>query len=227
MSLKYSKISRYKIKKIIHCFCLDLTATQCSELLKINRNTVNRYYLIFRKEIYAHRQSKLDFFLKSQDISLSLKKNVQTTFQKKEKRKWFIGIYENEQIIFTNLIEDNISVRINQVKNDGENLLENYGIHRYDAFISRNKLIRLNKLPYNGTLSTLNNIERFWGHTKKRLNKFNGVNNYYELHLKECEWRWLNPIKNMERELKKLILTGLSFLFLSKYFFETNLSQIF
>ncbi len=58
------KLSKYKLKKIIHCFCLDLTAQQCSELLKINRNTINRYYLIFRKAIFKSQKSKfIDFFL--------------------------------------------------------------------------------------------------------------------------------------------------------------------
>ncbi len=41
---KYSKLSPYKIKKILYCFSQDLTAMQTANLLGINRNTINRYY---------------------------------------------------------------------------------------------------------------------------------------------------------------------------------------
>ena len=36
----------------------------------------------------------------------------------------------------------------------------------------------------------INGIESFWSFTKRRLAKFNGVKANFELHLKECEWRW-------------------------------------
>jgi transposase len=47
--LKGSKISRYRILKVIDCYCLDLVASKTAVLLKLNRNTVNRYYGIFSR----------------------------------------------------------------------------------------------------------------------------------------------------------------------------------
>ena len=47
-----NKLSRYKVKKIIFCFCEDIDATKTSGLLSINRNTINRYYNLFREAIY-------------------------------------------------------------------------------------------------------------------------------------------------------------------------------
>jgi len=44
MAFNKAKISQYKIKKIMKCFCLDLTATQTSKLLELNRKTINSYY---------------------------------------------------------------------------------------------------------------------------------------------------------------------------------------
>ena len=49
--IKYSKISSQKIREILKLFLGDFTATQTSELLEISRNTINRYYAIFREEI--------------------------------------------------------------------------------------------------------------------------------------------------------------------------------
>ena len=48
---KYSKLSPYKIKKILKCFSLDLTALQAANFLDLNRNTINRFYKIFREKI--------------------------------------------------------------------------------------------------------------------------------------------------------------------------------
>ena len=54
-----SKISDYKIKKIIKCFCSDIDATKTAEL---NRNTINRYFKIFRQVIFEKQQEDLSLF---------------------------------------------------------------------------------------------------------------------------------------------------------------------
>ena len=52
--MKYHRISNYKIKKIIKCFAEDLTATSTSNLLGINRNTINAYYTLLREKIFLY-----------------------------------------------------------------------------------------------------------------------------------------------------------------------------
>jgi len=58
--LKYAKLSKYKIKKVARYFCNDLSATQTSRLLEINRNIINRYFNIFRKEIYKYQIAEFE-----------------------------------------------------------------------------------------------------------------------------------------------------------------------
>ncbi len=53
-----SKLSRYKVGKIIECFCVDIDATKTALLLKLNRKTVNRSFLAFRQLIYLHQVSQ-------------------------------------------------------------------------------------------------------------------------------------------------------------------------
>jgi len=55
-----SKLGRYKQKKILQAFALELTATQASSLLQINRNTINRYYSFFREQILAHQTKEFE-----------------------------------------------------------------------------------------------------------------------------------------------------------------------
>jgi len=57
--MKHSKISTYKIKRILRCFCLELTAVQTSKQLNLNRNTVDRYYHIFREKITQYQEDNL------------------------------------------------------------------------------------------------------------------------------------------------------------------------
>jgi hypothetical protein len=58
MRIRYGKLSPYKLRKILHCFCEDLTATQTARVTGINRNTVNRYYRIFREKIAAYQEEQ-------------------------------------------------------------------------------------------------------------------------------------------------------------------------
>ena len=60
--MKHSKISDYKIKKIISCFCSDIDATKTSEILHLNRNTINRYFNIFRQKIFEKQQNNITSF---------------------------------------------------------------------------------------------------------------------------------------------------------------------
>tara|TARA_B000000565_G_scaffold241763_1_gene206806 strand:- start:4176 stop:4364 length:189 start_codon:yes stop_codon:yes gene_type:complete len=46
-------LSDYKVKKIMKHFCEDITASKTAALLEINRNTINRYYNLFRRKIAA------------------------------------------------------------------------------------------------------------------------------------------------------------------------------
>jgi transposase-like protein len=51
----------------------------------------------------------------------------------------------------------------------------------------------------------INGIENFWSFAKRRLAQFNGVKINFDLHLKECEWRYTKSTLEMERDLLILI----------------------
>lgn len=56
-------LSPYKIKKIMIFFCEDITATKTANLTGINRNTINRYFNLFRKAIAFSSEDEQHFFL--------------------------------------------------------------------------------------------------------------------------------------------------------------------
>ena len=49
--MKFSRLSAYKIRRIISCFSEDVTATSASKILVLNRNTINSYYNLLRSLI--------------------------------------------------------------------------------------------------------------------------------------------------------------------------------
>ena len=57
---KNSKISQYKVRRIIDCFCVDIEASKTALILTMNRNTINRYYDLFRRAIYQHQQKRME-----------------------------------------------------------------------------------------------------------------------------------------------------------------------
>ena len=49
--IKVSHISEPKFREIVRLFSEDLSATQIANLTKLNRNTINRYLMLFRERI--------------------------------------------------------------------------------------------------------------------------------------------------------------------------------
>ena len=67
--IENSKLSHYKIKKIIQCFCIDIPASKTALLLNLNRNTINYWYMIFREAIYDYQFGLLPSWAKELKFS--------------------------------------------------------------------------------------------------------------------------------------------------------------
>ncbi|MEK7070022.1 MAG: IS1595 family transposase, partial [Patescibacteria group bacterium] len=59
MPIKYSRLSKTKVNKILRCFYADLGATQASKMTGINRNTINDWYKTFRKAIALFQEGEV------------------------------------------------------------------------------------------------------------------------------------------------------------------------
>jgi len=51
-----SKLSSYKVRKIIWCFCVDVNTSKTTVLLGHNRNTINDWFNVFRQVIYNDQE---------------------------------------------------------------------------------------------------------------------------------------------------------------------------
>ena len=227
--IKYSKLSDYQIKKIIQHFCIDIDATKTAELLGLNRHTINRYYLIFRKAIYLHQSLELNKILGDVELDESyFGAKRQRGYHGKLKRgrgtlkQPVFGIFKRDnifgrEVIYTEIIPDCKKATLQGIikgKVDLASTITTDGWRGYDGLVDvgYDKHYRVNhgKNEFaikgsNGATITVNGIESFWSFTKRRLNKFNGYTKYFELHLKECEWRWAKTKQEMIDHLPKIL----------------------
>ena len=198
--MKFNRLSKYKIKKIINCFSMDLTATATSELLKLNRKTVNNYFTEFRELILEDsiqkHQKELGIF--ELDESYFGAKRVRGKRGRGAAGKTPVfGVLKREGKVFVSIVprcsrEELLPIiqgkilEGSTIHTDGwkayDGLILN-GYTHYRVFHHENEFVR--------GKSHVNGIESFWSFAKRRLAKFNGLTDEkFILHLKKCECRF-------------------------------------
>lgn len=220
MLVKYSKLSDYKIKKLIGCFCSDIEATKTAEILNLIRKTINHYYRIFRDAFFTKQQNDKWLFFGEIELDESYfgAKRLRgiNMPQKRGRGTWkqaVFGIFERDGRVYTELIPDAKRETLRKVikgKVSPDSIVFTDGWRGYSGLldIGYDKHFRIDKSKSfsNRNGVHINGIKSFWSFTKRRLAKFNGVKSTFGLHLKECEWRWRKTNQEMEKELWELLL---------------------
>ena len=220
---KKNGLSQYRRRKIIRAFAADLTATQTAQMLDISRTTANRYYGIFRARIHAHQSAQKERIVGTVEVDESFfgpsrRRGVYGKLKRGRgtSKQPVFGIFERGGRVYTEIVPDAKrstlqAVIRGQVAFDSTVISD--GFFAYDGLVDvgYDRHLRINKRQ-NGTTRFvrngvhINGIESFWSFTKRRLARFNGVSKNFELHLKECEWRWGKDLDTLERELAALLV---------------------
>ena len=204
---KRSHISDAKIREILRCFCLDLTATNTAQLVGVSRPTINKYYDRFRKIIlFSIREDSIAFSGEIElDESYFGAKRVRGKRGRGAAGKTPVfGIKKRDGEVYVEIVKNCSKEQLmpiiqgkvlenSTIHTDGwkayDGLILN-GYNHYRVFHSHNEFAR-GKCHVNG-------IEAFWSYCKRRLAKFNGMKNEkFLLHLKECEFRYNNKNRNI------------------------------
>ena len=213
-----SKLSSYRVAKIVECFCLDIDASKTAQLLRLNRKTVNRYFGTFRRLTQQYQTTEMAQFVGIVELDESFfgpnrvrgrpgprKRGRGTTKQP------VFGIYERNGRIYTELVTNCSALTLQKIirgRVSPESVILTDGWRGYDGLVDVgfDKHLRINKSKHFVSKGVhINGIEAFWSFTKRRLAKFNGVKKNFELHLKECEWRYNKTPSQLRRELRQMI----------------------
>ena len=199
----------------MRCFYSDIDATKTAEIIGLNRNTLNRYFTIFREAILKKQLSdKKKFFgeIELDEAYFGSKRLRGINMpQKRGRGTWkqaVFGVFERDGRVYTELIPNAKSATLRKVILGkislegsiftdvwrGYNGLLDSGYNKHFSIDKSKRFSKKGGVQING-------MESFWSFTKTRLAKVNGVKSTFMLHLKECEWRWRKSTEEMEKEL--------------------------
>jgi len=198
--MQNSRLSNYKIKKILRCFCIDIPASKTALILEINRNTINTYFNVFRGLILSRYSVDIpnetgEFEL---DESYFGAKRVRGKRGRGAAGKTPVfGLLERDGNVYTEVVKNCSKEQLmpiiqghiiegSTIHTDGwaayNGLILN-GYEHYRVYHSHDEFVR-GKCHVNG-------VEAFWSFCKRRLSKFNGLAGHkFIYHLKECEFRY-------------------------------------
>ena len=214
--LKHKRLSTFKIKRIISTFCVDINASKAALLLSINRNTINRYYYEFRRAIYAHQMSEFKKIFGAAEVDESyFGGRRKRGFRGKLKRgrgtlkQPVFGIFKRLGHVYTEIVPNCRKVTLQAIirgKIAPSTVIYSDKWRGYDGLVDvgYDRHFRVNHSQNEfskGQDVHINGIENFWSFTKRRLAKFNGVKKHFDLHLKECEWRYGQEPASLQTEL--------------------------
>lgn len=196
-TIKFSRLSKYKIRKIMDCFSLDLTATETSRVLGLNRKTINRYYNEFREIIFAASiEMQRQELGEAEDFS-----GVKRVHGKRGRNAAgsapVFGILQRNGKVFVTLIpnctkEELMPVIQGKVLEESPGCADIWkgydgvivnGYDQYRIFHYADEFVR--------GKAHLDGMESFWSFAKRRMAKFNGTtDDKFVLFLKESECRF-------------------------------------
>ena len=218
--LDKAKISRYKLKKLVQLFSLDIQADKTAFLSGVNRNTVNRWYMIFRKVIYVHRTTELQQLTGHVELDESYfgPRRVRGRATRRGRgthRQPVFGVFERNGTVYTEVVPNCQKSTLQPLilgKVSRDSVIHSDGWRGYDGLVDVgfDKHLRVNHSKHEFSNKKrgchINGIESFWSFVKRRFTSFNGIHKkYFDLHLKESEWRWNRDHLVLEPELWDLL----------------------
>jgi len=194
-------LTEYKLKQIIKCFSFDLDAQKTSQMTNINRNTVNRFFMLLRERIaeICEKESPFPKGIYEIDESYFGPRRVKGMRGRGAAKKTPVfGILKRGGKVYTEIVPDcsrDTLLGIIRGKVDIESVIHSDSWRSYDGLVDfgYEKHFRVNHGNNEFALKSnhINGIESFWSYAKHRLIKFNGIAKHtFYLHLKECQWRF-------------------------------------
>lgn len=202
-------LSKYYIRKIINCFSLEFTATETSRKLKINRNTVNKYYRIIREAVvdYQEVQYKIQRVPKYiNSFYFSWNKNQGLTRALQEDTISFGIEFRGDRVYVQHIDSELIRSKFGQETLQHFNQEENYFLTELissNLFLDKKKENAETIADSSGVFKNQSDTaNKYFNYAQQKLTKFYGVKEQYTyMYLKELEFRF----NNQGRDLSKLI----------------------
>lgn len=227
MPVKYRRLSKQKINKILQFFCEDLSATQTARLVGVQRKTVDGWYKTFRTILAEFQEEQVQQSSGEFELDESYFGGPRKKLHAQDRRKRgrgaenkvpVFGIKKRDDgTVYTQIIENASKARllpiVKRLVTSKDSIVYTDKWRGYDGLVFDGyKHFRVNhSKQYSNRKGThINGIENFWGYSKQRLAKFHGISRTtFYLHLKECEFRYNKKhdiLKVLKKKLSDLLL---------------------
>ena len=213
--MKYSKLSTFKIKKILACFSGELTAVQTAKQLRINRNTVDRFFDIFRSNIAEYQEEQKIKFRGHIEIDESYfgsRHRGDKRGRSTERKIPVVGLLKRRGQVYTEIIPDasrsSLMPIITGLITKSRSNIYTDKWHSYDGLVFQGyKHTRINhSKEFVKNHNHINGIESFWSYVKRKMRKHNGIpKRKFYYYLKESEFRFNNRGQDLTELLTKLL----------------------
>ena len=210
-----SRISEAKFRQLVKLFSLDLEADQIAVLTRLNRNTVNRYLNAIRTRIAVYCEDQSPFAGEVEvDESYFGAKRVKGKRGRGAHGKTIVfGILKRNGCVYTQIVPNVSRKTLHSIikgRVESDSIIHSDMWRSYDGLVDigykKHYRVRHGDNEFATALSHINGIESFWGYAKTRLARFRGIHkSTFNLHLKECEFRFNNRKKNLYLLLLKII----------------------
>ena len=213
--LKRSHISEAKFRQVVRLFCEDVTATQIASLTGLNRNTANRLLAHIRSVIAASCEAASPLSGEVElDESYFGPRRVRGKRGRAAGSKIVVfGILKRHGKVYTQIVPNASRATLKQIvqaKVEPNSTVYSDGWRSYDGLVDwgykRHYRVNHGTNEFARGNSHINGIENFWGIAKVRLTKLRGLRkDHFNLHLKECEFRYNMRHEDMYHELLTLL----------------------
>lgn len=211
-----SHLSERKFRELLRLFSADVPALAAAELTGLNRNTVNSYYRKFRERIVeiCERESPFAGEVEADESYFGARRVRGKRGRGARGKTIVFGLLKRGGKVYTQIVPDASRATLRQVieeKVDKDSTMYTDGFRSYDGLVDWG--YRHHYRVNHGTdefveranhRNHVNGIESFWGYAKNRLVKFQGIMRHdFNLHLKECEYRFNMRGKDIYKSLLK------------------------
>ena len=212
---KRSKLSEAKTRAIIKAFALDLTAKQTAEMTVVSRNAVNRLYAAIRQRLFeiSCQISPFSGELEADESYFGSRRVRGKPGRGASGKTIVFGLLKRDGKVYTQIVPDAKKPTLQAIIRGHANIesvIHTDGWRGYDGLVDMGfeKHFRVNHADgefSKGDGNHINGIESFWGYAKTRLAKLRGFpKENFEIHLKECEFRFNHRGQNLYHLLLKI-----------------------
>lgn len=211
-----SRISEYKFRLLVRYFALDLSASDTAELAGLTHKTVNTIFLKIRRRMAedCERQSPFKSDEVEVDESYFGPRRVRGKRGRGAGGKTIVfGLLKRDWRVYAEIVPDCKKATLQAIIRGRvalETVIHSDGWRGYDGLVdvgyTKHFRVAHGANEFARGTQHINGIESFWSFAKRRLQKFNGVPACtFNLHLKECGWRFNSRSKNLYQELLRLL----------------------